>query len=201
MVLRGHAAWVLLGIPMLALGCASGGSSAEKAAESAVESVPAEGAPAEQSAPAKVSDAEIAAIVVVANTVDAETGDLAVAQASNPAVKDFGQTMARDHRAVNEQASALVAKLGVTPQESEVSRKLRADGTAFQQELKAKSGAEFDRAYVAHEVAYHQAVLDAVDKLLIPNATNAELKQTLIGVRPAFEGHLRMARELEASLK
>lgn len=198
MAVRYGVTCVVLAIPMLALGCASGPTPAAKEEQAAPAAT---AAPAEKAAPARVSDAEIAAIVVVANTVDAETGDLAVAQATNPAVKEFGQTMARDHRAVNAQAGELVAKLGVTPVESAVSRKIREDATAFQRELKAKSGAEFDRAYVAHEVAYHQAVIDAVDQLLIPSATNGELKQTLIGVRPAFIAHLRHAQELEGSLR
>ena len=34
--------------------------------------------------------------------------------------------------------------------------------------LKTLKGAAFDKAYVDQEVAYHQAVLDAIDKTLIP---------------------------------
>jgi len=40
-------------------------------------------------------------------------------------------------------------------------------------------------AYIDHEVAYHTAVLDAVDKTLIPGAKNEELKALLVKVRPA----------------
>jgi Domain of unknown function (DUF4142) len=42
-------------------------------------------------------------------------------------------------------------------------------------------------------------VLDAVDKTLIPSATNAELKALLEKVRPAFVAHLTHAKELQAS--
>jgi putative membrane protein len=49
-------------------------------------------------------------------------------------------------------------------------------------------------------VAYHQAVLDAVDKTLLPSARNAELKALLVKVRPAFEAHLQMARQLQTKL-
>jgi putative membrane protein len=153
------------------------------------------------SAAASVSDAEIAAIVVAANAIDAEAGDLAASHGTDPAVREFGKTMATDHRAVNEQAGALVARLGITPVESDVSRKLRADASAFQVELRAKSGAEFDRAYIEHEVAYHQAVIEALDKLLIPSAVNEELKQTLIAVRPAFLAHLSHAEQIQSALR
>ena len=62
------------------------------------------------------------------------------------------------------------------------------------------SGAAFDRAYVDHEVAYHQAVLDAMDSTLIPNAQNAELKALLVKVRPAFVAHLEHAKHIQAAL-
>ena len=147
------------------------------------------------------NDAQIAAIVVAANAIDAEIGDLAVERAENPAVKQFGKTMGTDHRAVNQAAGELVAKLKVTPAENDVSKKLRADAAAFREQLLTKSGAEFDRAYIQHEVEYHQAVIDAVDKVLIPNASNAELKATIVGVRPALIAHLEHARKLQAELK
>jgi putative membrane protein len=148
-----------------------------------------------------VTDAEIAAIVVAANAVDAEVGDLAAARAVNEKVKEFGKTMSVDHRAVNDAAVALVGKLKVTPVESATSKKLLADGAAVKAALAAKTGAEFDRAYLTHEVEYHKAVIAAVDQLLIPSATNAELKQTLIDVRPAFIAHLQHAEHLLAGLK
>ncbi|MGQ0815146.1 MAG: DUF4142 domain-containing protein [Gemmatimonadota bacterium] len=149
---------------------------------------------------ATVSDAEIAAIVVAANSIDAELGDLAADRATRAEVKQFGKTMATDHRAVNQAAGQLVAKLKVTPIENAVSRKLRTDANAFRAELAAKQGADFDRAYIAHEVDYHKAVIDAVDQLLIPSATNAELKSTLVSVRPALVAHLQHAEQLLATL-
>jgi putative membrane protein len=63
------------------------------------------------------------------------------------------------------------------------------------------SGAAFDKAYIDNEVAYHQAVLDAVDKTLIPSASNAELKALLVKVRPAFVAHLEHAKAIQSSLR
>jgi len=157
--------------------------------------------PLSQAKAAAVSDAEIAAIVVAANSVDAEAGDLAADRANSRAIKQFGKTMGTDHRAVNKAAVELVTRLKVTPVESETSRQLSADGVAFRADLKTKAGGEFDRAYIAHEVAYHKAVIAALDDLLIPSAQNVELKNTLIGVRPAFVAHLEHAEHLLADLK
>jgi putative membrane protein len=64
--------------------------------------------------------------------------------------------------------------------------------------LKTLSGAAFDKAYIDHEVAYHEAVLNALDKTLIPSAKNAELKALLVKVRPAFVAHLDMAKQIQA---
>jgi putative membrane protein len=156
---------------------------------------------AQQPAPAGPSDAEIAAIVVAANAIDADMGDLAAAKASAADVKQFGKTMGTDHRAVNKVAGDLVAKLKVTPVENDVSRKLEADATAFKAELTKKKGKAFDRAYITHEVDYHKAVIAAVDQVLIPNAKNEELKNTLVSVRPALVAHLEHAEHLLAGLK
>jgi putative membrane protein len=150
---------------------------------------------------AKLGDAEIAAIVVAANAVDADMGEWAAERATQAEVKQFGKTMAADHRAVNQAAGELVGKLKVTPVDNALSKQLRADGAAVRAKLAAKSGAEFDRAYIAHEVEYHKAVIAAVDDLLIPSATNAELKQTIISVRPALVAHLQHAEKLLAGLK
>lgn len=108
--------------------------------------------------------------------------------------------MIADHTAVNEQAAALAQRLGVTPQGNDVSASLRDDANAARAQLQALRGSAFDRAYMEREVAYHQAVLDALDTVLIPGASNAELKALLTGVRPAIVAHLEHARMLRASL-
>jgi putative membrane protein len=157
--------------------------------------------PARSAAPASaVTDADIAAIVVAANTIDAQMGELALSRSSNPEVRQFAQQMVTDHNAVNQAAVDLVTKLGVTPTENPTSRGLKASAEQTRERLSALSGAEFDRAYIANEVAYHQAVLDAVDNVLIPSARNAELKATLVSVRPAFVAHLQHAQQVQASL-
>jgi len=149
---------------------------------------------------AAVTDAQIAAIVVAANTVDIEAGKLAQSKTGNEKVKQFAETMITDHTAVNKAAVALVTRLGVTPEESETSRGLTASGEQTRARLSNLSGAEFDREYIANEVAYHKLVIDAVDKTLIPNAQNAELKATLVNVRPALVAHLEHAEHLQAEL-
>ncbi|HEX8281990.1 MAG TPA: DUF4142 domain-containing protein [Pyrinomonadaceae bacterium] len=149
---------------------------------------------------AAVTDPQIAAIVVAANTVDIEAGKLARSKTKNEKVKQFADTMVTDHTAVNKAAVDLVTRLGVTPEESETSRGLTASGEKERARLSGLSGKAFDREYIANEVAYHKLVIDAVDKTLIPNAQNAELKATLVSVRPALVAHLQHAEHLQAEL-
>ena len=152
---------------------------------------------AESAAP---TDPQIAAIVVTANQVDIDAGKLAKSKAHSKDVKEFAERMITDHSGVNKSATELVTKLHVTPQSNATSQSLQKGGDDNIAALKKLDGSAFDRAYVDHEVTYHQAVLDAVDQTLIPSAQNAELKALLVKVRPAFVAHLEHAKHLQDSL-
>lgn len=147
------------------------------------------------------NDAQIAGIVVAANTVDIDAGKLAEKTSRSKDVKSFAKLMVADHTGVNKQATALVKKLNVTPEESDISKSLKQGGAANIAKLKKLKGKDFDKAYIDQEVTYHQTVIDALDKTLIPNAANAELKDTLVKVRPAFVAHLEHAKQIQSSLK
>lgn len=153
---------------------------------------------AQASAP---TDPQIAAIVVAANNADIEAGKLAEKKTTDAQVKAFAHQMVFDHGGVNKQAMDLVKKLKVTPEENDTSKSLKKSGDENVATLKKLSGKSFDKAYVDREVTYHQSVIDALDKSLIPNAKNAELKNLLVGVRPAFVSHLEHAKSLQATLK
>jgi putative membrane protein len=147
-----------------------------------------------------VTDPQIAAIVVTANQVDIDAGKLAAARGTDPEVKKYGEQMVAAHTGVNKSATELVTKLKVKPEENATSKALQAGGDKNLANLKSLKGGAFDQAYIDNEVAYHQQVLDAVDKMLIPSASNAELKALLVKVRPAFVAHLEHAKQLQSSL-
>lgn len=190
-------------VALAALAACGGGQEGEQnaastdtAAAAAEAQAPAAAAPAAGG----VTDPQIAHIVVTANQVDITAGELAQARSTNPQVKEFAQRMVTDHGGVNKAATELATRLGVTPEPNPTSQQLQQGGEQNVASLQGKSGAEFDRAYVANEVAYHQVVLDALDKTLIPGAQNAELKALLEQSRPAFVAHLEHARQLQTSL-
>ena len=146
------------------------------------------------------SDPQIAGIVVTADQIDIDAGKLAKSHTKNKEVSKFAQLMITDHTAVNKQAGALAKKLGVKPEDSPTSQSLKTGAAENTKNLKGLKGAAFDKAYVDHEVAYHQQVLDAIDKVLIPSAKNAELKNLIVKVRPAIAAHLDHAKMIESDL-
>lgn len=149
---------------------------------------------------ATVNDAQIAQIVVTANSIDIANGKIALERSKTASVDEFANLMIKDHTAVNAKATALVTKLGVKPEPSDTSKGLQDAADKEQAKLRGMSGAEFDREYLQNEVAYHKQVIGALDTVLIPNAKNAELKQTLVDVKPAFQAHLEHAEKALAAL-
>jgi putative membrane protein len=159
-------------------------------------------APVQAQSKPELSDAEVASVAVVANQIDIDYASIASKKSKNEAVLKFAATMAADHKAVIGQAVALVTKLKVTPKDNAVSKQLLADAEKTKQKLNSLSGKAFDKAYINNEVAYHQAVIGAVEGLLIPESENAELKELLQNVVPALKahlGHAQMVQKQQAS--
>ena len=150
---------------------------------------------------AKPTDPQIAHIAYTAGSIDVTAGKQAIAKSKNKDVIAFANDMVRDHEAVNKQALDLVKKLKVTPEDNDTSRSLAKQATEKQAELAKLSGAAYDKAYVANEVAYHKAVIGALDTLLIPSSSNAEPKSLLQTGTKIFQGHLQHAEHVAAELK
>ena len=149
----------------------------------------------------KMNDPQIAHIAYTAGLIDVVAAKQALNQATSKEVRAFAENMVRDHETVNKLALDLVKKLGVTPEDNDTSRSLSKAAASKLIELGALKGAEFDKAYVSNEIAYHKAVDDALESTLIPGATNAELKSLLQTGLKIFQGHEQHAEHLGASLK
>ena len=150
---------------------------------------------ADAAASAALDDAAVVAIFDLANTADIETGQLAARRAENTEVRDFGRMLSDVHTQVRLQGRDLAKKLGVTP-------KLPADDQSAKNHaaviarLGALKGAEFDKAFLEHEQAFHAAVLTAVKGTLLPAIQTKELKDFVVSLAPAFESHRLMADNL-----
>jgi putative membrane protein len=150
---------------------------------------------------AKPTDPQIAHIAYTAGVIDIAAAKQALAKTSDKNVKAFAEDMVRDHEAVNKQALALVKKLNVSPEDNDTSKTLSKNAADKLAELGKLKGAEFDKAYVANEVAYQRAVDGALETTLIPNANNAELKSLLQTGLKIFQGHEQHAEHVAANLK
>lgn len=146
------------------------------------------------------TDPQIASIAVTANQVDIEFAKVAVQKTSNPDVKQFAQTMINDHGSVIDAAVALATKLGVTPEDNETTQALLTRQKDNLEKLNSLSGSEFDKWYVNNEVDYHKFAIGAVEDILIPSASNAELKALLQSAVPNFKTHLEHAEMLNSKL-
>jgi len=147
-----------------------------------------------------LNDPTIVAIFDAANTADIETGSLAAEQGASKEVRDFGAMLVRDHKAVRQQGRDLAKKLGVTPTPPANDQSAK-DHAAAMKRLRGLRGAEFDHAFLQHEVAFHKAVIEAVTSTLLPAIQNAELKELVVKVAPAFQAHMMAAENLDKKLE
>jgi putative membrane protein len=150
---------------------------------------------------AKPTDPQIAHIAYTAGVIDIAAAKQAISKASNKDVKAFAEDMVRDHEAVNKQALDLVKKLKVTPEDNDTSKALSKQAADKLAELAKLKGGDYDKAYVANEVAYHKAVNGALETQLIPSANNADLKSLLQTGLKIFQGHQQHAEHVAAALK
>jgi putative membrane protein len=149
---------------------------------------------------AKPTDPQIVGVVTAADQIDINDAKIALKKTKNDQVKQFAQQMIDDHTKLQNSVNDLGKKLKVKPAPSDISKSLRSAAATEDKKLQGLSGKAFDKEYIDHEVAYHQQVLDAAGKVLIPNAQNAELKSALEGAAPLLQGHLDHAKQIQSSL-
>ena len=150
---------------------------------------------------AKPTDPQIAGVVQTANQLDISAAKLALKKTRNDQVKQFAQQMIDDHTKLEKSVNDLATKLGVKPEDSDISKSLKTAAAEETKKLQGLKGKAFDKEYIDHEVSYHQQVLDAAGNVLIPNAQNAELKSALEGAAPLLQGHLDHAKQIQSSLE
>lgn len=150
---------------------------------------------------AKPTDPQIAHIAYTAGVIDIKAAQLALKKSKNRNVIAFAKDMVHDHGAVNQKALGLVKKLNVTPEDNDTSKSLVQKADEERAKLSKLRGSEFDKAYAANEVAYHKTVNGALENLLIPSASNPELKDLLSTGLKIFQGHQEHAEHLVEMLR
>ncbi|MBX2888763.1 MAG: DUF4142 domain-containing protein [Ferruginibacter sp.] len=149
----------------------------------------------------KFTDPEIASIAVTANQIDVDYALIAQKKSKDKAILDFANTMKNDHLSVIDLCTKLAKKLGVTPKTNSMTKSLLEGAKTTTATLNKASGKAFNKAYIDNEVAYHEAVINAVETILIPQAQNAELKGLLVKVLPTLKTHLEHSKMVQKGLK
>jgi len=180
--------------------CSKGDSKADStAAADSVAKAAAAAAPAPPPAPAPLTDANIVAILDGANAADSAAGMIASKKATHADVKDFGRTMMRDHHSLRKAGQDLAAKLKLTPQ-APAGDTSGVAAQHWQDNLNSMpKGDAWDKAYIDHEVTYHQAVL-ATAQAALGAAQDSSLKALISGAAPNIQGHLTKAQSIQTKL-
>jgi putative membrane protein len=145
-----------------------------------------------------LTDANIVAILDAANESDSAFGAMAVKKTKNPQVRQFARLMMAEHHMIRQQGQQLAKKLNVTPvppANFDAPDKQK----AAMSDLETKTGAAFDKAYIDHEVVYHEGLLETANQALAA-AQNPELKDLIQKAAPVVQKHLDMAKQLQAKL-
>jgi putative membrane protein len=131
----------------------------------------------------------------IGGMAEVELGKLASQKAASADVKQFGETMVKDHTAVNEQLATLAQQDGVTlPTEVDAKHKKLKD------KLAKKEGAAFDKAYMDEMVKDHKKDISLFEKEA-KKGDNTELKSFAQQTLPKLQEHLKMAQQTQKTLK
>ncbi len=146
-----------------------------------------------------LDDATLFAIFDQANGADIWTGRLGVKYGHSAEVRELGKMVATDHVAVQQMGRDLAKKLGIipVPPDNDTSAEKLAETVEM---LQSKSGVEFDRAYLHHEILFHQSVINAINTTLLPAVKNDEFKKLIKKVLPGFEHHLAATKAVAEKL-
>ncbi|HZB27575.1 MAG TPA: DUF4142 domain-containing protein [Gemmatimonadales bacterium] len=136
----------------------------------------------------------------VANTTEIQLSTLAAKKASAPAVKQIAQKLTTDHTKNREQVQALARQLGVNLVPVKGGSVSAADSVAMPADLVGKAGAEFDRAFIEHEIQDHQANTQRIETQLLPAAESPQLKEYLEKTLTEMKGHLASLEQVRQQL-
>jgi putative membrane protein len=157
-------------------------------------------APARASQMARVPDANTVALLLTTSNVDLAYARVGASRAVHRDVKALAKRMTTDHTMLNETLTRLIKRLDITPREDDVSRLLREQSNERRDSLRTFTGREFDSAYVANEVRYHQEILIAIDRVFLPSAQRPALREYVTTLRPVITAHLAHAERVQSTL-
>jgi putative membrane protein len=144
-------------------------------------------------------DGEVLGSFIAANQHEVEHSRIGSQQGSTQTIRDLARGFARDHDDLVQRARELATRQSITETAPAGDPLGQPHGQTLTA-LKGKSGVAFDRAYLQHEIEYHQALINTINTDWLAKATNQELKTFLQQAVPALQAHLKGAQDLSAKL-
>ena len=127
--------------------------------------------------------------------MEVELGKLAQTNAASQEVKDYGKMLETDHSKANAELGSIAAADNINfPVSMPQEHVGHVDG------LKAKTGADFDKAYISMMVEDHGKDIAAF-KDAAKNNSDEKVKAFAAKTLPTLEGHLAKAKAIKSKLK
>ncbi len=145
-------------------------------------------------------DQEILNAIVTVNTQEMNLARLAREKANNPVVRNFADSMYREHALSNDRMSSFRVQQNLQFEETAQSMKVKSKGENTLEELRQKSGQEFDRAYMNAQVNIHREALQAIESDFLPVTKNAHLRSMLQRTKEDVQHHLREANKIRTTI-
>jgi len=143
------------------------------------------------------SDANVVDIITVANQGEIDYSQLGVEKATNPSVKQFAQTMVKDHGTMLDGVKSLASKLNLTPAPNDKVNDLQKENQKDISDLNGKKvGKDFDKEFMEEQVDMHQETLDLLNDLN-GKTTNTDLKAAIAEAKPKVQAHLDQAKAIK----
>lgn len=140
-------------------------------------------------------DSEFAVAAADGGMMEVQLGELAKTNAASAEVKKFGETMATDHGKANDELKALAQQKNITlPMALSDEKKKKYD------DLAAKKGADFDKAYISFMVDDHKEDISEFEEAS-KDAKDPDVKSWAAGKLPTLKHHLEMAQKMKDAQK
>jgi putative membrane protein len=158
------------------------------------------GPTSESSTSPKLTDDQILYVLHAANLAEMDQARMAQKKAKNARVKRFADAMLKDHGEADGHGNDVAKKVQASLAPSQTSNRLEGDAKLLTTNIAAEKEKNFDRTYMDAQVKEHRAVLDAIDRELLPAVRSADVKDLVQSVRTKVQGHLQEAEQIQKGL-
>lgn len=154
--------------------------------------------PGPGSAAVRLSDAEIASVLLgMSGTITQQT-QFAQSQASSYELRNFASERYGTFNTLGTQLGGLFGQIGIAPVVTPVVEQVISP-FAFDQSAFAVSGSSFERAFLQRSIPQWTAMIGLIDTVLLPSAQSAELRYSLQSFRSELSRTVSSSQVLVSS--